>query len=179
LISELFYTRSAKLRLRFLSCTLLYTDLPGAAECQANRDFLVSEMCDEIQEIIRGLQLTETDASELFDDDLAAIHVTKATLDSRLHFADEWLRNPNTAVDSAGEKALHQVISAAQRLASFSSSESERKAILDLCMELQSLGNSLNECRQRGEVSFYTTIACSNKVGTIRPVFMCTTAVLF
>lgn len=51
-------------------------------------------MCDEIQEIIRGLQLTETDASELFDDDLAAIHVTKATLDSRLHFADEWLKNP-------------------------------------------------------------------------------------
>ncbi|KAA0189282.1 Vinculin, partial [Fasciolopsis buskii] len=109
-------------------------------------------MCDEIQEIIRGLQLTETDASELFDDDLAAIHVTKATLDSRLHFADEWLKNPETAVDSAGEKALHQVIRAAQRLSNFASSESEQKAILDLCTQLQSLGNSLSESRQRGEV---------------------------
>ncbi|KAF8560519.1 hypothetical protein P879_09081 [Paragonimus westermani] len=68
--------------------------LPGSAECRANRDFLVSEMSDEIQEIIRGLQLTESDASELFDDDLAALHVTKATFDSRLQFADEWLRNP-------------------------------------------------------------------------------------
>lgn len=68
------------------------------AECQANRNFLVSEMSDEIQEIIRGLQLTETESPEFFDDDSAALHVTKATFDSRLQFADDWMKNPNVSI---------------------------------------------------------------------------------
>ncbi|KAF6767705.1 hypothetical protein AHF37_01319 [Paragonimus kellicotti] len=124
--------------------------LPGAAECQANRDFLVSEMSDEVQEIIRGLQLTESDASELFDDDLAALHVTKATFDSRLQFADEWLRNPCSAVDSAGEKALQQVVNSAQRLADLAGSNEERDTIRNLCEEIQRLTQSMSDCKRRG-----------------------------
>ncbi|KAF5402525.1 Vinculin [Paragonimus heterotremus] len=124
--------------------------LPGAAECRANRNFLVSEMSDEIQEIIRGLQLTESDASELFDDDLAALHVTKATFDSRLQFADEWLRNPCSAVDSAGEKALQQVVNSAQRLADLAGSNEERDTIRNLCGEIQRLAQSMSDCKRRG-----------------------------
>ncbi|TGZ59859.1 hypothetical protein CRM22_008850 [Opisthorchis felineus] len=125
--------------------------LPGAAECRANRDFLVSEMSDEIQEIIRGLQLTETDASELFDDDLAALHVTKATFDSRLQFVEDWFSNPGFVVDSAGEKALQQLLSAARRLTDLTGTNEERKTIQDLCSEIQNLGLSLNEHRRRGD----------------------------
>lgn len=76
---------------------MFYTDLPGAAESQANRDFLLSEMSSEIHEIIRGLQLTETDSSELFDDDLAAMHMNKAAFDSRLQFVSDWISDSNVS----------------------------------------------------------------------------------
>ncbi|VDQ11043.1 unnamed protein product [Trichobilharzia regenti] len=72
--------------------------LPGAAESQANRDFLLSEMSSEIHEIIRGLQLTETDSSELFDDDLAAMHMNKVAFDSRLQFVNDWISDSNVSL---------------------------------------------------------------------------------
>ncbi|OON20085.1 hypothetical protein X801_04038 [Opisthorchis viverrini] len=65
-------------------------------------------MSDEIQEIIRGLQLTETDASELFDDDLAALHVTKATFDSRLQFVEDWLSNPGCILALLGKNLFYE-----------------------------------------------------------------------
>uniref|UniRef100_A0A094ZYZ1 Vinculin n=1 Tax=Schistosoma haematobium TaxID=6185 RepID=A0A094ZYZ1_SCHHA len=77
--------------------------LPGAAESQANRDFLLSEMSSEIHEIIRGLQLTETDSSELFDDDLAAMHMNKAAFDSRLQFVSDWISDSNSRMSNCVE----------------------------------------------------------------------------
>ncbi|VEL32255.1 unnamed protein product, partial [Protopolystoma xenopodis] len=76
-------------RLSSPPCPVCSSGLPGASETQANRDFLVVQMSDEIQEIIRGLQLTSNDDSaEWFDDGLAAMRAAKTTLDSRLQFAN-------------------------------------------------------------------------------------------
>ncbi|CAH8528247.1 unnamed protein product [Schistosoma bovis] len=125
--------------------------LPGAAESQANRDFLLSEMSSEIHEIIRGLQLTETDSSELFDDDLAAMHMNKAAFDSRLQFVSDWISDSNCSVAmTAGEKALNQVLNSARNLANLNQTSSNSKAIIHLCDELNDYAQSLIHLRRSG-----------------------------
>ncbi|CAH8532573.1 unnamed protein product [Schistosoma rodhaini] len=125
--------------------------LPGAAESQANRDFLLSEMSSEIHEIIRGLQLTETDSSELFDDDLAAMHMNKAAFDSRLQFVSDWISDSNCSVAmTAGEKALNQVLNSAKNLANLNPASSNSKAIIHLCDELNDYAQSLIHLRRSG-----------------------------
>ncbi|CAI2727451.1 unnamed protein product [Schistosoma spindalis] len=125
--------------------------LPGAAESQANRDFLLSEMSSEIHEIIRGLQLTETDSSELFDDDLAAMHMNKAAFDSRLQFVSDWISDSNCSVAmTAGEKALNQVLNSARNLANLNQTSSNSKAIIHLCDELNDYAQSLIHLRRNG-----------------------------
>uniref|UniRef100_A0A5K4F0S4 Vinculin n=1 Tax=Schistosoma mansoni TaxID=6183 RepID=A0A5K4F0S4_SCHMA len=125
--------------------------LPGAAESQANRDFLLSEMSSEIHEIIRGLQLTETDSSELFDDDLAAMHMNKAAFDSRLQFVSDWISDSNCSVAmTAGEKALNQVLNSAKNLANLNQTSSNSKAIIHLCDELNDYAQSLIHLRRSG-----------------------------
>ncbi|CAH8515724.1 unnamed protein product [Schistosoma intercalatum] len=125
--------------------------LPGAAESQANRDFLLSEMSSEIHEIIRGLQLTETDSSELFDDDLAAMHMNKAAFDSRLQFVSDWISDSNCSVAmTAGEKALNQVLNSARNLANLNQTSSNSKAIIHLCDELNDYAQSLVHLRRSG-----------------------------
>ncbi|CAH8526943.1 unnamed protein product [Schistosoma curassoni] len=125
--------------------------LPGAAESQANRDFLLSEMSTEIHEIIRGLQLTETDSSELFDDDLAAMHMNKAAFDSRLQFVSDWISDSNCSVAmTAGEKALNQVLNSARNLANLNQTSSNSKAIIHLCDELNDYAQSLIHLRRSG-----------------------------
>ncbi|CAH8843196.1 unnamed protein product [Trichobilharzia szidati] len=127
-------------------------NLPGAAESQANRDFLLSEMSSEIHEIIRGLQLTETDSSELFDDDLAAMHMNKVAFDSRLQFVNDWISDSNcSAAMTAGEKALNQVLNSAQKLANLDSTNPNCKIILNLCDELKDLAQSLIHLRRNGQ----------------------------
>nr|CAH8843008.1 unnamed protein product [Trichobilharzia regenti] len=127
-------------------------NLPGAAESQANRDFLLSEMSSEIHEIIRGLQLTETDSSELFDDDLAAMHMNKVAFDSRLQFVNDWISDSNcSAAMTAGEKALNQVLNSAQKLANLDSTNPNCKLILNLCDELKDLAQSLIHLRRNGQ----------------------------
>ncbi|CAH8526411.1 unnamed protein product [Schistosoma margrebowiei] len=125
--------------------------LPGAAESQANRDFLLSEMSSEVHEIIRGLQLTETDSSELFDDDLAAMHMNKAAFDSRLQFVSDWISDSNCSVAmTAGEKALNQVLNSARNLANLNQTSSNSKAIIHLCDELNDYAQSLIHLRRSG-----------------------------
>ncbi|VDP26568.1 unnamed protein product [Schistosoma curassoni] len=128
--------------------------LPGAAESQANRDFLLSEMSTEIHEIIRGLQLTETDSSELFDDDLAAMHMNKAAFDSRLQFVSDWISDSNCSVAmTAGEKALNQVLNSARNLANLNQTSSNSKAIIHLCDELNDYAQSLIHLRRSGHIA--------------------------
>ncbi|CAH8490458.1 unnamed protein product [Schistosoma turkestanicum] len=125
--------------------------LPGVAESQANRDFLLSEMSSEIHEIIRGLQLTETDSSELFGDDLAAMHMNKAAFDSRLQFVSDWISDSNcSAAMTAGEKALNQVLHSARNLANLNPTSSNSKTILLLCDELNDYAQSLIDLRKSG-----------------------------
>ncbi|TNN12660.1 Vinculin [Schistosoma japonicum] len=125
--------------------------LPGAAESQANRDFLLSEMSSEIHEIIRGLQLTETDSSELFDDDLAAMHMNKAAFDSRLQFVSDWISDSNCSTTmTAGEKILNQALISARNLANLNPTSSSSKAIIKLCDELNEYAQSLIRLRRSG-----------------------------
>ncbi|CAH8506498.1 unnamed protein product [Heterobilharzia americana] len=126
--------------------------LPGAAESQANRDFLLSEMSSEIHEIIRGLQLTQTDSSELFDDDLAVMHMNKIAFDSRLQFVNDWISDSNcSAAMTAGEKALNQVLNSARNLANLDSTNTNSKTIMNLCDELDNCAQSLIRLRRNGQ----------------------------
>lgn len=45
----------------------------GAPEAQANRDYIVRKMSDEVQEIIRVLQLTTYDEDEWDADDITVM----------------------------------------------------------------------------------------------------------
>ncbi|KAF8567502.1 hypothetical protein P879_08303 [Paragonimus westermani] len=55
-----------------------------------------------------------------------------------------------SAVDSAGEKALQQVINSAQRLADLAGSNEERDTIRSLCGEIQRLAQSMSDFKRRG-----------------------------
>ncbi|CAE1284850.1 VCL [Acanthosepion pharaonis] len=125
----------------------------GFAEAQNNRDFVVRKMSDEIHEIIRVLQLTTYDEEEWDADDLTVMKKAQCAIEGKLQQAADWLQDPAALVGSAGDKALHQILEDARKIAERCSNPNERDSILRTVGDIESMANTLAELRQQGKGS--------------------------
>jgi vinculin len=122
----------------------------GSGEAAENRNYLAARMSDEIQEIIRVLQLTtyDEDTSEL--DSLTVLKKIQSAIRTKMEAAKDWLKNPYALKGGIGEKALRQIIENAYIIAD-SSLPSDAYRIRKNADDLTAMANALCELRQDGK----------------------------
>jgi len=122
----------------------------GNEEAAENRNYLAGRMTDEINEIIRVLQLTTYDEDEWDADQLTAMKRACNALESKLQAAIDWLEDPNALRGGVGEKSIRQIIELAERVAERALPDDQR-ALRKLCSELTALTDALCELRSDGQ----------------------------
>ncbi|XP_053951840.1 vinculin [Anastrepha ludens] len=122
----------------------------GAEEAAENRNYLASRMSDEIQEIIRVLQLTtyDEDTSEL--DNLTVLKKLSNAINNKSELANDWLSNPYALKGGVGEKALRQIIDNANEISERCLPQ-DAYPIRRMVDEIAAMTNSLCELRQDGK----------------------------
>ncbi|KAH8235890.1 hypothetical protein KR032_010306 [Drosophila birchii] len=122
----------------------------GAEEAAENRNYLAARMSDELQEIIRVLQLTtyDEDTSEL--DNLTVLKKLSNAITNKMQLANEWLSNPYALRGGVGEKALRQVIDNATEISERCLPQ-DSYPIRKLADEVTAMANTLCELRQDGK----------------------------
>lgn len=122
----------------------------GVEEAAENRNYLASRMSDEIQEIIRVLQLTtyDEDTSEL--DNLTVLKKLNNAITTKAELANDWLNNPYALRGGVGEKALRQIIENANEISERCLPQ-DSYPIKRTADEIAAMANSLCELRQEGK----------------------------
>lgn len=148
----------------------------GAEEAAENRNYLASRMSDEIQEIIRVLQLTtyDEDTSEL--DNLTVLKKINNAIHNKMEPALDWLavrwlsftlhvhlqqsltiqhvhnffQNPYALRGGVGEKALRQIVENAYRVADRCLPQ-DAVQIRKLASDITKAANALCDLRQDGK----------------------------
>lgn len=122
----------------------------GAEEAAENRNYLASRMSDEIQEIIRVLQLTtyDEDTSEL--DNLTVLKKLSNAITNKAQLANDWLNNPYALRGGVGEKALRQIIENANEISERCLPQ-DSYPIRRLADEITAMTNNLCDLRQEGK----------------------------
>ncbi|GFS53436.1 vinculin, partial [Trichonephila inaurata madagascariensis] len=121
----------------------------GLDDAAANRNYLAERMADEINEIIRVLQLTHGE-DEWDADALTVMKKAQNAIDGKLSAAHDWLEDPNTVVGGVGEKSLRSILNYALKVAD-KCLPSDQKAISKLCGDITSMTNALCELREEGK----------------------------
>ncbi|GFS81009.1 vinculin [Nephila pilipes] len=122
----------------------------GVDEAAANRNYLAQRMCDEINEIIRVLQLTNYDEDEWDADVLTVMKEAQNAIDGKLAAAHDWLEDPTTVVGGVGEKSLRYILDYALRVAE-RCLPPDNAAIRKMCGDITSMTNALCELREEGK----------------------------
>lgn len=122
----------------------------GVDEAAENRNYLTSRMTDEIQEIIRVLQLTtyDEDTSEL--DNLTVLKKISNAILNKVGLANDWLANPYAIKGGVGEKALRQIVENAHEVAERCLPQ-DSMPIRKLADDITTMANALCELRQDGK----------------------------
>ncbi|KAJ8682712.1 hypothetical protein QAD02_018504 [Eretmocerus hayati] len=120
----------------------------GAEEAAENRNYLSGRMSEEINEIIRVLQLTTYDEDEWDADQLTVLKKAQSAIESRVKPAFDWLDNGNALRGGVGEKSLRQIIEQAERLADRYLPPSQADPISKLSSQLTTMTDALCELRQ-------------------------------
>lgn len=122
----------------------------GMDEAAENRNYLTSRMTDEIQEIIRVLQLTtyDEDTSEL--DNLTVLKKISNAILNKVGLANDWLANPYALKGGVGEKALRQIIENAHEVAERCLPQ-DSIPISKMADDITTMTNALCELRQDGK----------------------------
>lgn len=122
----------------------------GSDEAAENRNYLAARMTDEIQEIIRVLQLTtyDEDTSEL--DNLTVLKKINNAIRNKMEAAKDWLKNPYALKGGIGEKALRQIIENSYRVAD-RCLPNDSYRIRKNADDLTSMANALCELRQNSK----------------------------
>ncbi|XP_057332736.1 vinculin isoform X8 [Microplitis mediator] len=123
----------------------------GAEEAAENRNYLSSRMSDELNEIIRVLQLTTYDEEEWDADQLTVLKKAQSAIESRVRTAHDWLDDGRAMQGGVGEKSLRQIIEQANKLADRYLSPSQSDAMSKLASQLVTMTNALCELRQDGK----------------------------
>ncbi|XP_066153988.1 vinculin isoform X11 [Euwallacea fornicatus] len=122
----------------------------GADEAAENRNYLAKRMTDEINEIIRVLQLTSYDEEQSELDNLTVLKKLQNAIQNKLNAANDWLLDPNAVRGGVGEKSLRQIIEDAQKVAERCLPQDAHN-INKLCSDLTTMTDALCELRQDGK----------------------------
>lgn len=122
----------------------------GAEEAAENRNYLALRMTDEINEIIRVLQLTSYDEEQSDLDNLTVLKKLQNAIANKINAANDWLLDPTALRGGIGEKSLRQIIEAAQKVAERCLPQ-DANTINKLCSELTTMTDALCELRQKGQ----------------------------
>lgn len=122
----------------------------GIEEAAENRNYLATRMSDEIQEVIRVLQLTtyDEDTSEL--DNLTVLKKLSNAINNKMELAYDWLNNPYALRGGVGEKALRQIIDNAAEISERCLPQ-DAYPIRRAADEIAILTNNLCDLRQDGK----------------------------
>ncbi|XP_039303780.1 vinculin isoform X7 [Solenopsis invicta] len=120
----------------------------GADEAAENRNYLSGRMSDELNEIIRVLQLTTYDEEEWDADQLTVLKKAQSAIESRIRAAYDWLDDGLALRGGVGEKSLRQIIEQALRLAEHYLSPSQAEPISKLASQTVTMTDALCELRQ-------------------------------
>jgi vinculin len=94
----------------------MYVGGKGGDEAAMNRDYLGQRMTDELNEIIRVLQLTTYDEDEWDADNLTGMKRALQVIDSKMTTAYDWLRDPRALRGGVGEKSVRGILDAAMKV---------------------------------------------------------------
>ncbi|XP_030749067.1 vinculin isoform X6 [Sitophilus oryzae] len=122
----------------------------GAEEAAENRNYLAKRMTDEINEIIRVLQLTSYDEEQSELDNLTVLKKLQNAIQNKLNAANDWLLDPTAVRGGVGEKSLRQIIEDAQKVAERCLPQ-DRHNINKICSDLTTMTDALCELRQDGK----------------------------
>ncbi|XP_011873614.1 PREDICTED: vinculin isoform X4 [Vollenhovia emeryi] len=120
----------------------------GADEAAENRNYLSGRMSDELNEIIRVLQLTTYDEEEWDADQLTVLKKAQSAIESRIRAAYDWLDDGLALRGGVGEKSLRQIIEQALRLAERYLPPSQAEPISKLASQIVTMTDALCELRQ-------------------------------
>ncbi|XP_046419161.1 vinculin isoform X7 [Neodiprion pinetum] len=123
----------------------------GAEEAAENRNYLSGRMSDELNEIIRVLQLTTYDEEEWDADQLTVLKKAQSAIESRMRAAQDWLEDGSALRGGVGEKSLRQIIEQAERLAERCLAPSQAEPITKLTSQITTMTDALCELRQDGK----------------------------
>lgn len=135
----------------------------GQYEAAENRNYLAQRMVDEINEIIRVLQLTTYDEDEWESDNVTVMRKALSAAQSLLGAALDWLNDPRGRVGAIGEKAIRRIVAYSERIASRALPEDARM-IRRTINDITSLADSLCEIRSQGGDNHGLAVNCSNKL---------------
>uniref|UniRef100_A0AC34QHQ2 Vinculin n=1 Tax=Panagrolaimus sp. JU765 TaxID=591449 RepID=A0AC34QHQ2_9BILA len=121
----------------------------GLAEAGENRNYLAQRMTDEVNEIIRVLQLTTYDEDEWDSDNVTVMRKALSAAQSLLTAALDWLADPRGRPGAVGEKAIRRILEYSEKIAARSLPE-DQLAIRHAISEIQSLTDSICELRNAG-----------------------------
>ncbi|XP_067124691.1 vinculin isoform X1 [Centruroides vittatus] len=124
----------------------------GADEAAENRNYLSQRMTDEINEIIRVLQLTTYDEDEWEADNLTAMKRAQNAITGKLQTAHEWLADPVALTGGIGEKSVRQILNYAQKVAE-RALPLDRDTLKKLSDDVITMTNTLCDLRQQGKGS--------------------------
>ncbi|XP_014602559.1 PREDICTED: vinculin isoform X2 [Polistes canadensis] len=120
----------------------------GAEEAAENRNYLSGRMSDELNEIIRVLQLTTYDEEEWDADQLTVLKKAQSAIESRIRAAYDWLDDGLALRGGVGEKSLRQIVEQASRLAERYLSPSQAEPLSKLASQIVTMTEALCELRQ-------------------------------
>ncbi|XP_011311889.1 vinculin isoform X3 [Fopius arisanus] len=123
----------------------------GAEEAAENRNYLSGRMSDELNEIIRVLQLTTYDEEEWDADQLTVLKKAQSAIESRVRAAHDWLDDGRAMRGGVGEKSLRQIIEQAERLAERYLPPAQAEPLRKLAGEIATMTDALCELRQDGK----------------------------
>ncbi|XP_052129158.1 vinculin isoform X10 [Frankliniella occidentalis] len=119
----------------------------GAREAAENRNYLAQRMTDEINEIIRVLQLTTYDEDEWDADNLTVMKKALNAIQSKMRTAHDWLEDPLALQGGVGEKSVRQILESAMKIAD-RSLPNDRDAIRKMCSDIRTMTDALCELRR-------------------------------
>ncbi|XP_034942965.1 vinculin isoform X6 [Chelonus insularis] len=123
----------------------------GAEEAAENRNYLSGRMSDELNEIIRVLQLTTYDEEEWDADQLTVLKKAQSAIESRVRAAHDWLDDGRAMRGGVGEKSLRQIIEQADRLAERYLLPAQAEPMAKLASQIATMTDALCELRQDGK----------------------------
>ncbi|KAI7693994.1 Vinculin [Sarcoptes scabiei] len=119
-------------------------------EAAENRNYLIHRMTDEINEIIRVLQLTTYDEDEWEADDITRLKKAYNAILGKLATAHDWLEDPSAVTGGVGEKSVRSIIENARRISNIVLPE-DRDPIRKSANDIESMTNALCELRDDGK----------------------------